>query len=128
MNDITKSIYDEVVGEVLLQIRTNKLRPCTYYSPFGLCRTLECLYCENCDFMITYPNSEAIATNDNLRKEMQHVTDDDFEILFYDRLPDIDELYSYLFSDDSQFRIVRLSDSEVMVDHVNKHKQKQLVK
>ena len=49
--------------------------------------------------------------------------DDNHEILFYDYVPKIDDLFCYLFTDESRFRIVRTSDNYVMNDHAKLGRQ-----
>lgn len=130
MNKIEGNIlnsYDGVVGKATLEYRTGIKKLCVHYDPFGLCNIIECLYCENCYYNITIENGEVLsnsnielsAINDNY-KEFE---DDTHEILFYDYVPDINNLFNYLFSEESQFRIVRTRDKIVMNDHVKSQKK-----
>ncbi len=106
--------YTGVVGKALLEYRTGIKDSCASYDPFGLCNIMDCLYCENCAYKITMENGEAIATTDidlnTLDNSSRGFEDDDHEILFYDFVPKIDDLFSYLFDDNSEFRVLRTSD------------------
>ena len=116
--------YTGVVGKALFEHRTGIKNPCAAYDPFGGCRVMECLYCSNCYYKITMENGEAISnTNFDLNKLDKGFLDDDHEILFYDYVPNIDDLFNYLFDEKSQFKFLRTSDNVVMVDYV-KNKQK----
>lgn len=119
--------YDGVVGKALFEHRTGINDYCAHYDPFGLCRTMECLYCENCYYKITLENGEAISNTDkdlnSFDNKNRGFADDDHEILFYDYVPKIDDLFAYLFDEDSQFRMVRKSDNIVMVDKVKPSKK-----
>ena len=114
--------YDGVVGKALLQYRTGIKDHCAAYDPFGMCNVMQCLYCENCYYKITLENGEAIA-NTNIDLETidsysRGFEDDDHEILFYDYVPKIDDLFSYLFDENSQYKVVRTSDNLIMNDYV----------
>ena len=116
--------YDGVVGKA--KFERKMIEPCAYLDPFGGCRISECLYCENCCYKITKGNGQAISNVGRKFNSIENNDDlnDDHEILFYDYVPYIDDLFSYLFDDDSQYRIVRLTDNIVMSDHVSSVKQR----
>jgi len=108
--------YEGVVGQA--KIERKMIDPCVYYDPFGLCRVSECLYCENCCYKITKENGQAISNVGRKFNSVKNEDDlnDDHAILFYDYVPYIDDLFSYIFDEDSRFRIVRLTDNIVMSD------------
>jgi len=125
--DDTSYNYDGVVGKALLEYRVGIHDCCAAYDPFGLCNIMECLYCENCYYKITMENGESISNCGNidlntLNNNSRGFEDDDHEILFYDYVPKTDDLFSYLFDEESQFRIVRTSDHLVMNDYVKTKK------
>lgn len=122
--------YEGVVGKALLEYRVGINDHCASYDPFGLCNIMECLYCENCYYKITMENGESISNCgdidlNTLNNNSRGFEDDDHEILFYDYVPSIDNLFSYLFDENSQFKVLRTSDNLVMNDFVI---QKKLVK
>ena len=122
--------YEGVVGKALLEYRVGINDHCASYDPFGLCNIMECLYCENCYYKITMENGESISNCgdidlNTLNNNSRGFEDYDHEILFYDYVPSIDNLFSYLFDENSQFKVLRTSDNLVMNDFV---KQKKLVK
>lgn len=127
IDKLTKEEREKAVGKALLQYRVGIKDHCAAYDPFGLCNIKECLYCENCYYKITLENGDAISNSNvdlnTLDNNTRGFTDDDHEILFYDYVPNIDNLFNYLFSDDSEYRIVRLSDNIVMNDYVKSKKQ-----
>ncbi len=115
--------YDGVVGKALLEYRTCINEVCSKPD----CNILDCLYCGNCYYRITLENGDVLAnsevdlsTIDNYSKGFE---DNDHEILFYDHVPEVDNLFSYLFDDNSQFRIVRTEDRTVMYDHTGTNKK-----
>ena len=119
--------YTGVVGKALLEYRVGIKDHCAAYDPFGLCNIMECLYCENCCYKITIENGEAIANSDvdlsTLDNSTRGFEDDDHEILFYDYVPEIDDLFSYLFDENSEFKVLRTSDNIVMNDYVKNIKR-----
>ncbi len=122
--------YDCVVGKALLEYRTGVNELCSQIDSLGLCNIMDCLYCNNCYYKITLENGEAIANTDvdlkSLDNKRRGFEDVDHEILFYDYVPDIDDLFGYLFDDNSQFKIVRKNDNMVMVD--KKKPEKRIVR
>ena len=116
------------LGEAILEHRTEKKGSCSEYDSLGFCNIMDCLYCENCDFKISYPNGDKLFTNDDLDCISKKFLDDDHVIIFYDRVPSVQELYSYLFDEKSQFKIVRLSDNYTMVDRVLKDQSVRLTR
>lgn len=124
--------YEGVVGKAILKHRTEINDYCASYDPFGLCNILECLYCENAVYQIILENGEGIINSEkdlNLypNDHSNGMIDDDHEILFYDYVPTADNLYSYLFSEDSKYKIIRKSDNVIMVDTTKKANVKKLV-
>lgn len=121
--------YKGVVGKALLEQRTYIKKHCSEYDPFGLCNIMECLSCENCYYKITLENGESISNTEvNLskiakRSAWDSVIDDDHEILFYDYIPKITKLLAYLSDEESQFRVIRKSDNEMMVNKVSNEKK-----
>lgn len=110
-------IYEGMVGKA--KFERKMIDPCVYYDAFGLCGISECLYCENCCYKITLENEEAIS---NIDKDLSQIENKDslnydLEIIFYDYIPDIDDLFGYLFDDESHYKIVRTEDNVVMVNH-----------
>ena len=85
------------------------------------------IYCGNCYYKITLDNGEAIANSNvklkNFDDKSRGFIDDDYEIFFYDFVPEVDDLFGYLFDDNSQFRMIRKCDSIVMVDNVQSRKK-----
>ena len=119
--------YDGVVGRAFLEYRTCIKVPCAQKDPFGLCNVMECLYCNNCYYKITLENGEFI-TNTNvdlntLNDDGRGIKDYNHVILFYDYIPNIDDLFWYLFDENSQFRIVRTKDSVITNDYVRQLKK-----
>ncbi len=119
---------EDALGEVLLEHRTEKEGPCSTFDPFGSCNIMDCLYCPNSDFKISYPNGDRLFTEDDIDSISKKYLDDDHVIIFYDRIPSIDELYAYLFDEESQFKIIRLSDNRVMVNRVREDLKLGLIK
>ena len=119
--------YDGVVGKDLLEYRTGIKNHCAFYDPFGLCNIMECLYCENCYYKITMESGESISNSDvdlnTLDNSSKGFEDDNHEILFYDYVPKIDDLFSYLFDEKSEFRILRTSDNMITNDYVKTKKK-----
>ena len=127
-DDSRKSFnYEGVVGKALLEYRVGINAHCASYDPFGLCNIMECLHCDNCYYKITMENGELITNTDvdlnTLNNSTRGFEDDNHEILFYDYVPKIEDLFSYLFDEKSEFKILRLSDNIVMNDYVNKSKK-----
>ena len=118
-----ENIYTNVVGSAKIIHKTDVNFSCSNHDSLGLCNVLECLYCDNSAYMIMLESSEGIIKSDNdtfsdkFSKDGK-LTDYDHEILFYDKIPKIDELFSYLFDENSQYRIIRKIDNEIMVDKV----------
>ncbi len=121
--DNIENINDGRLGSALLEVTNGIKVPCAYYDPFGLCKMIECLYCDNCQFKITYKNGDAIATFDNIVYLKRLVENTNYEIVFYDRIPSIDEVYSYMFDEESKYKIIRKEDNCVMVDKTYKPKE-----
>ena len=119
--------YEGVVGKALLEYRVGINDHCASYDPFGHCNIMECLYCDNCYYKITMENGESIFSADvdlnTLNNSTRGFEDDNHEILFYDYVPKIDDLFSYLFDENSKFKVLRLSDNMVMNDYVNRPKK-----
>ena len=119
--------YEGVVGKALLEYRVGINDHCASYDPFGHCNIMECLYCDNCYYKITMENGESITNTDvdlnTLNNYTRGFEDDNHEILFYDYVPKIDGLFSYLFDENSKFKVLRLSDNVVMNDYVNRPKK-----
>ena len=119
--------YEGVVGKALLEYRVGINDYCASYDPFGHCNIMECLYCDNCHYKITMENGESISNCDvdlnTLNNSTRGFEDDNHEILFYDYVPKIDDLFSYLFDENSKFKVLRLSDNMVMNDYVDRPKK-----
>ena len=119
--------YEGVVGKALLEYRDGINDHCASYDPFGHCNIMECLYCDNCYYKITMENGESITNTDvdlnTLNNYTRGFEDDNHEILFYDYVPKTDDLFSYLFDENSEFTVLRLSDNVVMNDYVNRPKK-----
>ena len=119
--------YEGVVGKALLEYRVGINDHCASYDPFGLCNIMECLYCDNCCYKITMENGESISNTDvdinTLNNSTRGFEDGNHEILFYDYVPKTDDLFSYLFDENSEFKVLRLSDNMVMNDYVNRPKK-----
>ena len=117
-----------VVGKALLQYRSGINNHCASYDPFGLDNIMQCLYCDNCYYKITMENGEFITnTNVDLNgfpTDSRGFEEDDHIILFYDYVPKTEDLFNYLFSDSSEFKVVRTCDTHVMY---NRAKTKELV-
>lgn len=123
-----KNIFDYtgVVGKAFLEYRVGVNDHCAAYDPFGLCNIMQCLYCDNCYYKITMENGEAITNADDdlnsIIVNSRGFDDDCHEILFYDYVPKIEDLYGYLFDENSEFKILRTSDNRVMNDYVKSKK------
>ena len=119
--------YEGVVGKALLEYRVGINDHCALYDPFGLCNIMECLYCDNCYYKITMENGESISNTDvdinTLNNSTRGFEDNNHEILFYDYVLKTDDLFSYLFDENSEFKVLRLSDNMVMNDYVNRPKK-----
>lgn len=127
--DDTSYNYDGIAGKALLEYRTGIQDHCSAYDPFGECNIMECLYCNNCYYKITMENGESISNCgdfdlSSLRSDSRGIEDYNHEILFYDYIPDIDDLFSYLFDEKSKFKILRTSDNIIMVDNVKSKEEK----
>lgn len=126
-NDRVDADYFGSVGSAIIEHRTGIKDCCAHYDPFGMCSILDCLTCENCCYKITLENGEAIANSNTdlstITESGTGFSDDDYAIYFYDQVPDIDNLFNYLFSDESKYRLVRTSDEEIMGDNVFKGKR-----
>lgn len=113
--------YEGVVGKATLVHRTEIVDSCASYDPFGLCNILECLYCDNCAYIIELESGNGIFKSDKKiveypKEHSSGMTDDDHEILFYDRIPLEEELFQYLFDEESKYKIIRKKDNLIMVD------------
>ena len=130
---ISKEVSDGIIGKALLEHRTGIKGCCAKYDPFGLCNIMECLYCDNCYYKITMENGESISNYDDidlnaLNNNSRGFEDENHEILFYDYVPKIDDLFNYLFDEQSQFRVVRTSDYLVTNDYVKTKKLGNIMK
>lgn len=114
--------FNGVKGRAKLEYRTCVKSACSIYDPYGLCTISNCLYCENCYYKITLENGEVLANTevdlDTVDSYGKGSDVDDNEILFYDYVPEVDDLFSYLFDDDSKYRIIRKEDNVITYDHV----------
>lgn len=128
MDNDTSENYDGVVGKALLERRTGINGTCRKYE----CSVMDCLYCDNCYYRITLDNGETIAYSVKLKEindENRELFTDDYEILFYDFVPKIDDLFCYLFDEDSHFRLVKKNDNIRLVDnHILKEINKKNIK
>ena len=119
--------YPGALGKAVIEARTCINEPCSNINPFGTCNITDCLYCPNAKYRITYETGEELATDDNIYQypyiHKGCLDDEDFIILFYDRIPPIDELYDYLFDDNSSYKIVRVSDNVVLNNTVKERKR-----
>lgn len=124
--------YSDAVGKASLVYRTEIKDTCSAYDPFELCDILECLYCDNSAYAITLESGSGIVKSEkdlySYPDEHQGLIDHDHEILFYDRVPLAEELYDYLFDEESKYKIIRKSDNEVMVDTTKRRVEKDSVK
>ena len=102
--------------------------PCSYYDQFGICSVLDCLCCDNSYFKISFKNTESIVFNGEEKSLDRFSLDDTYEILFFDRVPNIEELYSYIYDDDSEYIIINKDTKLVVVDKLKKNKQYKLTK
>ena len=111
------NIKNLVVGKALFQTRIGINNHCSKYHLFGgLCDMDKCLYCENCYYRITLETGEAISNTvidyDKLEKACIG-SDRTKEILFYDRVPKIDDLFNYEFDDNSQYSFKNIDKKKV---------------
>lgn len=113
--------YDGVLGWAFLEHISGINSHCVTHAKHRQCDIMNCLYCNNSYFKITLPNGDGIiSTGEELSKDIKEkveVDDYDYIILFYDYVPNVDELYSYLFRDKSSFRFVRTWDNIIIIDH-----------
>lgn len=79
-------------------------RNCYKYDPFGLCTVVDCLKCENCTFEI---HSEDYSVEESKENEI-------YILEFFEGIPNEEEMISYLLSEESDYRIIRYSDNEIM--------------
>ena len=119
--------YDGVVEKAFLEHISGINSHCATHDQHRQCDIMNCLYCDNSYFKITLANGDGIiSTAEELSKSIKEkveADDYDYEILFYDSAPTADELYSYLFSDSSSYRFVRVWDNIIIIDHFKKQKQ-----
>ncbi len=119
--------YVVIIGEALLEHRTGIKRHCSAYDSLGLCSISNCLDCENCYYKITLENGATIANSNvdlsTIKESGTGFIDDDHKIYFYDQVPGKDNLLNYIFSDKSNYRLVRTSDNRIMYDHLSKSKK-----
>lgn len=125
--------YTGVVGKARLIHRTEIVDSCASYDPLGLCNILECLYCENCAYSIELESGNGIIKSDKKIEEYskEHpsgMTDEEHEILFYDKVPSEEELFQYLFEEESKYKIIRKNDNVIMVDTTKQIEEKGPVK
>ena len=125
-NNYDKKNTNDAVGRALLQYRTGIVDHCGAYDPFGLCHTDECLYCENCIYRITLENGEALSNDtviefDKLEKACIG-SGRTQEILFYDYVPKIEDLFNYLFDDNSHYTFKSASE-EIIAKYYPKNEK-----
>ena len=91
----------EVKGKALLRYKTNEP-----------CNILECLYCEDSTYEIILESGNGIKNG----QENIESSSFDHEILFYDIIPTEEELFSYLFDENSRYKIIRKIDNAEIID------------
>lgn len=113
--------YYGSVGKATLKHKSIALSPCANYNKLDLNNILECIYCGNCYYEIILENGDKISNfNDNfniINDTDKLNTSIDYDIIFYDYVPKIDDLFAYLFDENSLYRIVRLSDKVIVNDY-----------
>lgn len=113
--------YDGVLGLAFLEHISGINSHCVTHAKHRQCDIMNCLYCNNSYFKIALQNGDVIVSPGvELSKDIKEkveADDYDYEILFYDFVPNVDELYSYLFSNNSSFRFVRTWDNIIIIDH-----------
>ena len=118
----------EVIGKAVLKLKMDMSNNCSNCNKIELCDILECLYCNNSSYVITLENGNGIKKNAIDIDSNYH----EYEILFYDIIPTEMELFSYLFDDESRYKIIRKVDNTEVFDTTYKirlsNKIKQLTK
>lgn len=113
--------YTDVLGRAIIINRTEIKDKCSNYSKFDSCNILDCLYCDNCNYMILLAEYNGIIKSlkslySYPKEHLNGLIDNDHELLFYDRIPQDNELYDYLFDQESKYIIIRKIDNEIIVD------------
>lgn len=112
---------NEVLGNAILIRRTEIKDLCSNYDNYDVCNVIDCLYCDNCNYMIFLEEFKGIIKSLKSlyyypKEHLNGIIDHDHEILFYDEVPSEEDLFNYLFDEDSRFKIVRKSDNKIIVD------------
>lgn len=101
LSDLMEVNGVEVKGKALLRYKTNEP-----------CNILECLYCEDSTYEII------LESGNGIKKGQENIDSYSFdhEILFYDIIPTEEELFSYLFDENSRYKIIRRTDNAEIID------------
>ncbi len=114
LDDLMSVNGDEVIASAILR----------YNKEIETSKVLSSLYCDNSTYEIILENDKE-STNEKPKRN-------DYEILFYDINPDENEVFSYLFDEDSRYKIIRKKDNKEIIDTSQKirssNKIKKLVK
>lgn len=120
LSDLMNINGDEAKGKALLRYRTGVLNDCFNYDKLESCNILECLYCENSVYEIMLESGNGIKKGErdieSYHNDHTKNIDNEYEIWFYDIIPTEDELFSYLFDEESRYKIIRKVDNEEIVD------------
>ena len=103
---------NEVKGRALLRFRTGVLNDCLDCDKLESCSIIDCLYCENSAYEIM------LESGNGIKKGEMDIESDFYnhEMLFYDMVPTEEDLFLYLFDEESRYKIIRKIDNAEIVD------------
>ena len=116
LNDLISINGIELLGKALLKLKTENLNDCSNCNNSELNDILECLYCINSSYEIILENGNGIKMNE-IDKNSNYK---EYDILFYDIIPNETELFSYLFDDESRYKIIRKIDNVELFNTTSK--------
>ncbi len=121
LKDLINVNGDEILGKALLRYKT-ETNDFSNYDGLDSCNILEYLYCENSAYEIILESGDGIKIGEIDRES--YPNDDrkviDCEIQFYDVIPTVEELFAYLFDEESRYKIIRKKDNVELVDTTSK--------
>ena len=106
LSDLMDVNSNEIKARALF--RYKQLNDCSNET----CDILKCLYCENGAYEIILESGNGIKNG----QEKIESSSFDHEILFYDIIPTEEELFSYLFDENSRYKIIRKIDNAEIID------------
>ena len=103
---------NEVKGRALLRFRTGVLNDCLECDKLESCSIIDCLYCENSAYEIMLESGNGIKKGEmNIESDVYN-----HDMLFYDMVPTEEDLFLYLFDEESRYKIIRKTDNVEIVD------------